>query len=390
MQHHNLLRNHTMQPLTPAASDTARPQDDTWPVQLGLCCANTVLQAQRPPVYAARTMTLASIRRWGMDALRVKVRDNLNDVLTMLDWNYRHNIFVFRLSSDLFPHFANPKLKPVLQELGEVYTMAFAADLLVAIGEKARLLNQRLTFHPGQFNVIGTPHPHTFATTAAELSYHADMLDMMQCGPDSVMVVHFGGTYGNKQETVERWVRQFYLLPPYVQLRLVIENCENSFSVEDCLALSDRTLVPVVFDTHHHDCYRAAHPEQQLADGSAYLDRILHTWQRRGIKPKFHVSEQGDGRVGKHSDYVEALPSYLLRAAMRDNVKLDIMIEAKAKEQAIFKLYKKYGKLLNVPEDQMYPAPAPKKRRVKRDETQGDKRGCCRELEKDLIALDHV
>jgi UV DNA damage endonuclease len=388
-----------MQPLAPTLNHTAQPQDETWPVQLGLCCANTVLQAQRPPVYAARTMTLEYIRKRGMDALRAKVRDNLKDVLTMMEWNHRHNIFVFRLSSDLFPHYANPKLHNMLHEMGEVYTMAFAADLLHAIGEKARLLKQRLTFHPGQFNVIGTPYPHTFAATVAELSYHADMLDMMQCGADSVMVVHFGGTYGNKAETVERWVRQFHLLPPHVQMRLVIENCEKSFSVEDCLALSDKTLLPVVFDTHHHECYRAAHPEEGLADGAAYVDRILHTWQRRGIKPKFHVSEQGEGKVGKHSDYVETLPAYLLWVATRDNVKLDIMIEAKAKEQAIFKLYKKYGKLLHVPADQLYPAPRDKNKNMKkqartqeahREAGNKNKRGCCRKLEKEFVAVDHA
>ena len=56
----------------------------------------------------------------------------------------------------------------------------------------------------------------------------------------------------------------------------------------------------------------------------------------------FHVSEQGLGRVGHHSDYVEIIPEYLLKIPELFKIDIDIMIEAKMKEQAIFKLYKKY------------------------------------------------
>ena len=69
---------------------------------------------------------------------------------------------------------------------------------------------------------------------------------------------------------------------------------------------------------------------------------ILETWKKRGIKPKFHVSEQGEGRVGHHSDYIETIPDYLLEIPEKYGVHIDIMIEAKKKELAILKLYEKY------------------------------------------------
>jgi len=69
---------------------------------------------------------------------------------------------------------------------------------------------------------------------------------------------------------------------------------------------------------------------------------ILETWKRKGIKPKFHVSEQGDGKIGKHSDYIEILPKYLLEIPEKYGVHIDIMIEAKMKELSIEKLYEKY------------------------------------------------
>ena len=56
------------------------------------------------------------------------------------------------------------------------------------------------------------------------------------------------------------------------------------------------------------------------------------------IRPKFHISEQAiDKKKGAHSDYVETIPNYLL--SLPD---IDIMIEAKAKEQAVLYLYGKY------------------------------------------------
>ena len=58
-------------------------------------------------------------------------------------------------------------------------------------------MNQRLTFHPGQYNVVGTPCKN-FEQTINDLKCHADILDLMGCNEHSVMVVHGGGVYGDK------------------------------------------------------------------------------------------------------------------------------------------------------------------------------------------------
>jgi UV DNA damage endonuclease len=84
------------------------------------------------------------------------------------------------------------------------------------------------------------------------------------------------------------------------------------------------------------------HPDETLKPESEYIEEILNSWERRGIKPKFHVSEQGSGRCGHHSDYIEVIPDFLLEIPVKYGVEIDILIEAKAKEQAIFKLYSKY------------------------------------------------
>jgi UV DNA damage endonuclease len=280
-------------------------------------------------------MIIKTIKEKGIDELKNKILQNLRDVLTIMDWNEKNGIKVYRLSSDLFPHKSNIKV--------DNYDFDFAKDLLREIGEKSRLYNQRLTFHPGQYNVIGTPILKCFQQTIENLSYHSEVMDLMGLDKDSVIVIHGGGIYGNKEETIVRWCYQYHLLPEKVKNRLVLENCEKCYSIKDCIRISDMINIPVVFDTHHFECYKKLHPDELFDEPSDYMEKILETWKRRDIKPKFHVSEQGEGRCGHHSDYIEDIPPYLLEIPEKYGIYIDIMIEAKMKEQAILRLYNKYS-----------------------------------------------
>ena len=48
------------------------------PVQLGLCCLNTVLRAQTPfPVFASRKMIIRTVKEKGIATLKQKITQNL-------------------------------------------------------------------------------------------------------------------------------------------------------------------------------------------------------------------------------------------------------------------------------------------------------------------------
>ena len=238
------------------------------------------------------------------------------------------------MSSDMFPHMTNPVFIP--KGCTYAYDISKFTTICKRIGKYAREHGHRLTFHPGQFNVVGTPNKDVFKKTCRELGLHADIMDMMGLDKDSVMVVHGGGIYGDKAKTIKRWIKQFYKLPLNVQKRLVIENCENSYSPLDMLEISRGTGCPVVFDTHHYECYILKNP---LPHPSTFLQDILETWYDRGIKPKFHISQQDKSkRIGAHSAYITEIPEYLF---IDDEI--DLMVEAKAKELAVMKLLKIYG-----------------------------------------------
>jgi len=304
------------------------------PVQLGLCCMNVTLKKQKPPVYAARRIIVRIIDERGIEELKRRILANLDDLLKMIEWNEKNGIRVFRLSSELFQHKNNPRVPD--------YDYDFALEHLTKIGELARKYNHRLTFHPGQFNVLASPHQRAYEQTLKDLDYHATVFDLMKMGKDSVMVIHGGGVYKDKEGTLQRWCENYRKLSEKIKDRLVLENCEKSYSIIDCLRIHDMTGVPIVFDTHHFECYKLLHPTEEFMDAREYIPMILETWKKKGIKPKFHVSEQGSGKIGHHSDYIDILPDYLLEIPVKYDVKIDIMIEAKMKELSIQKLYEKY------------------------------------------------
>jgi UV DNA damage endonuclease len=308
------------------------------PIQLGLCCINTELQARK--IFCSRTLRLQTLADKGLGELYSRARQNCRDLITYIKWNAEHGIRFMRISSDIFPHMNNPQAPP--------YTLDFAVDLLREAGRLARLYRQRLTFHPGQYNVVGTPDERIFQNTVGELDWHAEVLDLMGCDQDSVIVIHGGGVYGNKQTTIHRWIKNFSRLPERVQRRLVIENCERSFSVVDCLQISTAINIPVVFDTHHFQCYLQLHRGEAASfmPPESYMSDVLQTWSRRHIKPKFHVSDQCEGKqIGAHSDLIEEIPQYLLDIPRLYGVNIDIMVEAKLKEQAINRLYIRHPEL---------------------------------------------
>ena len=211
------------------------------PLQLGLCCLNITLRDQKPSIYASRRINKKTIREKGIEECKRRIVENLKDLIKMIQWNEDNGIKVFRISSDLFPHKTSHDI--------EDYSYDFAKDLLKEAGDLAKKYNQRITMHPGQYNVVGTPNSKTFQKTIEDLEYQATILDLMGMGPNSVLVVHGGGLYDDKEATIKRWCEQFIQLPKCVQKRLVLENCEKIFHIEDCLRISKMINIPVVFDT---------------------------------------------------------------------------------------------------------------------------------------------
>ena len=319
-----------------------------YQISLGLCCINNELHTdgrdwlvlngylQKRPrgkieIFCSRTTPR---KCYSVDLAKQKALQNTQDLLYLLHWNEQHNIKHYRLSSDMFPRFTDKQV--------ESYTIDFAKDNLIAASNFAKKHNHRLTFHPGQYNQIGAKDPAIFEQTCDELKHHADIFDVMNVDHSGILCIHGGGIYGDKETTMRRWVEQFDDLPANVKPRIAIENCEKCYSVRDCLQLAEACNIPVILDSHHYNCYSILHPDIQQESLSDILPEVVETWTKSGRTPLFHVSDQAENKpIGSHHDYVEHLPQEFLDISIDQPI--DIEVEAKAKEAAIFKLKHKYN-----------------------------------------------
>lgn len=314
---------------------------DVSRIRLGLCCINTILRESKPSVFCSRNLIRRTFTVEKAKALALK---NIADLRKMVEWNVENGISLLRISSDVFPRFTDTEI--------ERYTIDFARPLLKEVGDYIRSVGHRVLMHPGQYNQVGANTQKVFDSTVMDLGHHADILDALGCGKEGVIIVHGGGTYGDKKSTIERWIKQFGNLPQNVKDRLVLENCEKGYSPRDCVEICKRVKIPMVYDCHHYECYKLLHPDEDVEDISLTIEDILSTWKldkgEYRCNPIMHISEQGTGKVGHHSDYITEIPDYMIEWTHIYNVDIDLEVEAKMKEQAIFRLYRFYEKKFRV------------------------------------------
>lgn len=170
------------------------------------------------------------------------------------------------------------------------------------------------------------------------------MLQLLKLPPqqdrDAVMVLHMGGVFGDKAATLDRFRENYKLLSQDIKNRLVLENDDVSWSVHDLLPICEELNIPLVLDFHHHNIvFDADKVREGTLDIMQLFDRIKATWTRKGITQKMHYSEPTPSAITKrqrrkHNSRVSTLPPC--------DPTMDLMIEAKDKEQAVFELMRKF------------------------------------------------
>ncbi|KAF2463496.1 UV-endonuclease UvdE [Lindgomyces ingoldianus] len=335
-----------------------------WKGRLGFACLNTYLRNANPPIFSSRTCRIASIlehRHPLKDPSRpehpIKNRPDKNkpadvargqkyveelglanarDIIKMMHWNDKYGIRFMRLSSEIFPFASHGdygyKLAP------------FAANSLAEVGRVIAELGHRVTTHPGQFTQLGSPRKQVIDASIRDLDYHDEMLSLLKLPPqqdrDAVMILHLGGAFGDKPATLDRFRENYAKLPQSVKNRLVLENDDVVWSVHDLLPLCQELNIPFVLDFHHHNIvFNAEKIREGTKDIKELIPVIVETWTRKGITPKMHYSEPCPEATAsrsrrKHSPRVMTLPP------CPDT--MDLMIEAKDKEQAVFELMRTF------------------------------------------------
>lgn len=335
-----------------------------WKGRLGYACLNTYLRSSNPPIFSSRTCRIQSIlehRHPLQDSSqpehptknrpdRTKPADpelgrkylesvclaNVKDIDKMIRWNEKYHIRFMRLSSEMFPFASHA-------EYG--YKLApFASEALAEAGKTIAQFNHRVTTHPGQFTQLGSPRLNVIENAMRDLEYHDEMLSLLklpeQQNKDAVMILHMGGVFEGKTETIERFKENYAKLSDSVKNRLVLENDDVCYTVHDLLPVCEELNIPFVLDYHHHNIlFDSDKIREGTADIMDLYPRIFATWERKGITPKMHYSEQTPPAITgrqrrKHNPRPWTLPPCPQN--------MDLMIEAKDKEQAVFELMRNF------------------------------------------------
>ena len=259
------------------------------------------------------------------EKLKEVTAHNLAALERMIEYNRKNDIRLFRISSDLIPFGSSP-----VNALAwpEIHVEAFDR-----IGAKIRKAGIRVSLHPGQYTVLNSPAEDVVARAVEDLIYHDQILTALGTDTTNKIVLHVGGIYGDKAAALDRFAENFQRLPETVQNRLIIENDDRLYNIEDVLDLANRLQIPAVYDNLHH----AINPPPSGGTDQFWIAEAKKTWKETDGKQKIHYSQQAAGkRPGAHTDTID-LVTFMRFHNQLDDQTIDIMLEVKYKNLSAIK-----------------------------------------------------
>jgi UV DNA damage repair endonuclease len=233
----------------------------------------------------------AEQRQWDIMNHNTRAAVRLIERVATLPANRR----MVRLGSEMLQGYTEPSWKAWWQrpEIQDHLERIFAP-----IGETARRLDVRLSFHPGQFCVLASESEEIVNRSVEEFEYHADMVRWMGFGrkfQDFKINVHISGKRGPAgiRDTLRR-------LSPEARNCITIENDENAWGIDSSLELADDCAL--VLDIHHHWIRTG----EYIQATDSRLLRIIDSW--RGVRPALHYSVSREDVLVDHP--VDVMPDH--------------------------------------------------------------------------------
>lgn len=291
-------------------------------IRLGYACISKTLSN----VTTSSTITYTTFQKdKDYKKIDTAIKSNLNALKEILTYNIKNNIHFFRLSSKLIPLATK---SDVIFDYIDPYK-----DYYNSIAKIIKDNKLRIDFHPDEFCVLNSTKSEVVKNSIAILEYHYNLLKALEI-KNKILVLHIGGNTFGKKNSISRFINNFNTLSKDIQESIAIENDDKIFNISDCVYISKNINVPVILDYHHHICN---HDELDIND---YLKDILSSWHN--TTPKMHFSSPKNKTkkdFRSHNDYINVDDFINFIDLLKPfNHDIDIMIEAKAKDEALFRL----------------------------------------------------
>ena len=290
-------------------------------IRLGYACFSETVEGSSSSTYTY----LAYIKEKDDKKLERIILSNLFHLKELFIYNNKNNIHFFRITSNLIPLATR---RDVSVDYGSKFSSVYQE-----LSAEIKKNHMRIDFHPSEYCVINSTRKSVIDSSVEILKYHYRLLVYLKV-ENPLLVLHVGSREFGKEKSLTRFIHNFSKLPEEIRCAIAIENDDKSYNVEDCLSLASKIHVPVVFDYHHHCCNSS---NKSLAD---LLPKVVATWN--GAVPKMHFSSPKSKlkkEYRSHHDYIcsDTFLSFL-KILKEINTDVDIMIEAKKKDEAMFRL----------------------------------------------------
>ncbi len=264
-------------------------------------------------------------RNYNTSKLLEITKNNLDSLYEIIKYNVKNNFHFYRLTSKLVPLATHDKIDfdyitPLLDEYKK-------------IGKLINDNNIRVDTHPDQYAVLNSMDSKIVKNTVEILEYHYKIMDAIGI-KDKLIILHVGSSACGKKASITRFINNFNKLPDHIKKCIAVENDDKVYNIKDVLELCHKINVPMVLDYHHFIC------NNEKEDINDYLKEIIDTWD--GKLPKMHFSSPKSKlkkEFRSHSDYInkECFIKFINILKKQDK-DIDIMLEAKAKDDAVSRL----------------------------------------------------
>jgi len=264
--------------------------------RIGFCCKYLEEdQTQKPKIlkekqqnFTERTTTVAWCNRQEDKSVAEQklfdcVEHNMQAAYNLVEYvgSLPAEMRMVRLGSNQIPMATEPTWRYVWEDKTVIKQLEKG---FAKVGELARALDVRISFHPGQFCVLASDKPDVVERSIDEFEYHCNMIRWMGFGKEFMDMkcnVHISGKQG-----YQGIIDVLPKLSPEARNTIAIENDEMCWGLDESLKLEKH--LALVLDIHHH----WIRDEEYIQADDDRVKRIIDSW--RGVRPTLHYSYSRD------------------------------------------------------------------------------------------------
>ncbi len=264
-------------------------------------------------------------KNYTVDKLLDITKSNLKNLKEIMIYNVKNNYHFYRLTSKLVPLATHDKV-----------CFDYITPLISEYKKIGKIINEnkiRVDTHPDQYAVLNSMNKGIVKNTFEILEYHYRVLKALDI-KNPIIILHVGSSSCGKKASITRFINNFNKLPEHIKNCITVENDDKVYNIKDVLSLCNKLNIPMVLDYHHYVCNNEG---EKIED---YIEKIISTWKR--TTPKFHFSSPKSKlkkEFRSHHDYINSDDFIKFVEILKQyNKDIDIMLEAKAKDDALSKL----------------------------------------------------